>query len=283
MKKDLQTVLLNFKDKVREFECELLTKENKVYELYMTFLCYCKDEIASLNELYENNCLSNIENQIFFFKNLKPEIVSTFSYYQERIQIDRDIKKFTEEEKKRYLSKKIKTLNKLFSKNTEFYTYHELGLTNNDCHYFSECDMNEELYKIRPELCMSIQHYFSRKDTLLADFLKQEKLIKYCNNIAQKKTNGQLILPLFQENLNWTDSNTSLVEIAVALKEIKAINNGDVSIKEIVLGLKSLFNVDGITDVYSYTKDIKQRVKDPTKFIDKMKLGLENYLVKDLE
>ena len=81
--------------------------------------------------------------------------------------------------------------------------------------------------------------------------------------------------------MTWTASNAALVEVVISLIETGAINNGNVDMKKVVKVCKKLFGVD-LGNIYNVFSQIKNRKKDPTKFLDKLKLSLIKKIETDL-
>jgi hypothetical protein len=76
--------------------------------------------------------------------------------------------------------------------------------------------------------------------------------------------------------LQWTDTQSSLVELIYGLYVNKTFNNGKADIKEIATFLEKTFNIK-LNDVYRTFLDIKKRKTDKFKFIESMQSNLEEF------
>ncbi len=86
---------------------------------------------------------------------------------------------------------------------------------------------------------------------------------------------GSNIQTLKHQNtkLKWTGSTIEATELVYALFETKCINNGETDIKELVEILGTVIDLPDF-DIYRSFIDIKNRKKNSTVFIDKMKQRL---------
>ena len=106
------------------------------------------------------------------------------------------------------------------------------------------------------------------------DWVKQqllaEKNAKHCP--LHSKPSGR-------KKPKWTGTQVDLVELVYALLEAKAINNGDISLKELFSRLGEFFDFE-VTDYYRFFSDITHRTGDRTLFLDKLKKTLMRRLAK---
>ena len=109
---------------------------------------------------------------------------------------------------------------------------------------------------------------------LLANQMIQKELIAellILNNQMPEKNIAKTF------NLKWTAQKTDLVELSYALIESKSINEGNISIKEIIDVLGILFQVN-VKDVYGNWNHITNRKKEQLVFIDSLQKSLSKKL-----
>ena len=70
--------------------------------------------------------------------------------------------------------------------------------------------------------------------------------------------------------LQWTDSKVALVEFIYAIYAGKCFNNGNTSLKDIAFCCEVLFNIE-VGDFYRIFLEIRNRKKNRTQFLDKLK------------
>ena len=81
------------------------------------------------------------------------------------------------------------------------------------------------------------------------------------------------VKPAILENFSWTGTKTELVELIYALNTTGCINNGQTEMKIIIDICKELFNIE-LGNIYKTFNEIKDREKDPTKFLNKLTINL---------
>lgn len=91
------------------------------------------------------------------------------------------------------------------------------------------------------------------------------------NDIAKSNTipNMEVV-----DSLKWTGKVVEFIELAYALQEAKVINSGELATKNLISFLCVIFKIE-IGDCFSHYMNIRNRVENRTKFIDKLKSSLE--------
>ena len=123
-------------------------------------------------------------------------------------------------------------------------------------------------------------------DSWAAEVLAYDLLTLYLNkelnDLRQLKNNVivEEVKPAILRDLSWTASKTDLIELIYALYFSGALWNGSTDIKKIIDICSELFNID-LGNYYKTYAQIKDRQKDSTKFLDKLKFNLIQKL--DLE
>jgi len=277
----LQPQLKIFEDEVRQIEL------NKKYQYDQGLLCkeillLCKKYINRLESFFLDFCLKDVDNEIFFFKTLKPEIFSTFYFYQNKFNFENKIAHYSEDERKKMINKEIKKLGKVFKFYQNYNNYRKTKTTFLDDFYYRRCSLEDVVYQIKPEECMHKTDFHCVYGNVEVEFLKSEKLISYYKDKLSSKTENQMMMP-FDNQLKWTAPKVGLTELCIALKESGAINNGDVSIAEIERKLLLICSTDGSIDTYGNSKDIKNRSKDYSRFTEKLKSSVVKFVENSYE
>ncbi|MEM9866336.1 MAG: RteC domain-containing protein [Bacteroidota bacterium] len=238
----------------------------------------CRNLLTKMKRYISKESFSSIESEIHFFKNAKQVPLSNLVYFFELKSFEVNFPKGDNASKKKYTSRKLKKLNTFFSQNLDFIQYIDQGKDYLDNHYFTREYFNEfnithaKYYFRDPDFSTS-------HDLLLAKLTANRRFISYLDlrlkNIGQLngyKTNSS-------NRLNWTTSKTDMTELAYALKSSRAINQGKVSVKEIVHALENVFHFNS-GDPYQNYGDIRIRKKSRTKFLDDLTLNLLSNLDK---
>ena len=267
MRKFVQKINKNINQSIQIIEAEenyILHKLKEIILLIQAELCNLKDFIAKYK-------FKNDNEEIFFFKELKPQIASNLIYYAEVFKIESKKSFCSDESLDEFLIEKIKNINHFFNANIRFYQYYKLKSTFQDDNYFlrnkESLFFNLEGIHLFSDLTFTTSH-----DYLTAKIIAYNKLKKYLNSelVKQKKLNANFN---FQNtNFYWTDSKSSLIELIYALHESHSINHGNCDLKEIISFFETGFNVELKNASRTYI-EIKQR-SIPTKYLDHLKESL---------
>jgi hypothetical protein len=216
------------------------------------------------------NNFRSTEQEIYFFKKIKPKVYSKLIFYHTlfKIETKRPESKLL---KKKYFKRVIKKLHKYFEQNEEICRY-----------YRSKQECLDEIYFLRKNRNLdtssdSIFPYIEQEFSTLHDhsfscIMAHEQLINYLENEIHKLNNRDSKSTLIT-NYTWTDSKIALIELIYALHSNGSVNNGKIDIKELVELFEKLFNID--LEEYSRTFiDIRMRKTGCTKYLDNLKQSL---------
>ena len=170
---------------------------------------------------------------------------------------------------------KLETMKK---KHINFFRYYEQKLEGFDYIYFlrgnSQYEFNFDTLHLDRE-----PEFSTNKDFLAARIISYNLLSKYYSNellkIEQQESNRNIkvVKPEILNDLSWTGTKTELVELLYGLNAVGAIRNGQAEMKKLVEVCKVIFGID-LGNVYKTYSEIKSREKEPTKFLDLMKMNL---------
>ena len=264
---------------IEEFENALYklqhTKENQL-SLVEKIVSLCSLALLDLREIVITNGFKSREEEIYFFKYLKPKVYSKFIYYAKLFKIICRRPLSTKEIQKRYFHEHLESIEKYYNDNFEFYQYHKRGLTFlDDKFYIRE---SAEIPPNMDNLHFLIDKKFSTmQDYTLSTLLANEMLTKYIKTELEKlEQTGPAQNQLENEipaDLTWTESKTALTELIYALHSCGAINKGVIDIKELATIFEKVFHIS-LGDFYRTFLEIRNRKIDRTKFIDMLKQSL---------
>lgn len=236
----------------------------------------CKKALNILKKYLLGYFFDGIDEEIEFFKYIKPKFYSKYIYY---ISVyNYHIKKPTgsEDSLTTYISSQLADVKLFFDKNQVFYQYYRANLNYLDSSYFTRgnFDVHTEIDDFQGDENFSTTHDY-KISKLIANELFQEYLIQ-----EQKKMNDCVTKsepPVF-----WTGNQTDLVELLYALVESGSFNNGNVQIKSVILYFQQIFQVD-LKYYYHKFTDISNRKKERTVFLDRLKICLTKKMDSKLE
>jgi hypothetical protein len=183
-----------------------------------------------------------------------------------------------------YLRYELEKLTYFFNNHLEFYQYYRMNSTFLDDKYFVRG--KEDLHLYQDSLMFYADPDFSTShDYMVAKIIANDQLEVYLKsemeNLLVRIANpnwGQLGDSV--QNLQWTDSKTSLVELIYALHAAGVFNKANCEIRELAAFFEQAFSVR-LTDIYRTYLEIKIR-STPTKFLDSLKTSLLRKMEEDL-
>lgn len=218
------------------------------------------------------------ESEIEFFKELKPKLEANSLFYRYIYKIESECRQASTDDKISTYTSKISKIRNYFKSNKSYYGYYKTGN-----------DMADQYYFIRSNSIHShlefehLDHNYSTgHDQYFIKIMAYEQLLEYLNErIIEYDKKHQLKVDLFTSEVVWTADEVDLIELIYALKEIRAIAHGDISLKKLISVFEMSLNVK-IVNPYSRTFiDIKNR-KNPCVFLEKCIDALTNKVERDL-
>ena len=234
-------------------------------EAVIPIIIHC---ISEVKEYVLNKGFKNIEEEIHFFKNLKPTIVSKLIFYNAIYKIE---KKKPNDAKaiRKYIKEELKKLKKYFDNNLEFYKYYRTKNSFIDEKLFvrgkHDIKLSLDTVYFETDHRFSTSHDY-KAAKIIANDLIQLYLEDQLNNYSysnQKKSNSSA--------LNWTGNKTALTELIYALYSQGVFGNAD--IKVIAKTFESTFNIS-LGDFYHTFMKLKSRKINRTKFLDSLRDAL---------
>lgn len=238
----------------------------------------CSLALLEMREIVKEYGFQEETKEIHFFKHVKPKVYSKLLFFHElfKIETKRPKSKFLQ---KRYLKGKLKEVNRYFKNNHELCLYYRNDKSHSDELYFLR--KNRHLI-IHPETIFSyIDNEFSTlHDYTFSSIMAHEELVKYIENeisqleqIELREKNNPSSDFFVTTEIKWTGSKISLVELIYALHNTNSVNNGNISLKELVKLAEQLFNIE-LGDYSRVFVDIRMRKTERTKFLDTLKQSL---------
>jgi RteC protein len=229
--------------------------------------------ISKLKAFVNNYKFFGKEEEINFFKHLKPKFYSRLIYHQKIVSIQTHLPLATLNDIRTYYLNELRKINDYINSNHEFVTYYRSQATSFDEIYFlrKEPDswllMNFEDYETDLNFTTIYDHKISKiiAFELLSEFLKST-LAKL--EIQQDLSGGQKNAS--QSNICWTGSKVSLVELLYAIQSTGSCNNGNIDLKQLANHFENLFNID-LGNYYRVFQEMRIRKINRTTFLDQLK------------
>lgn len=267
-----------------EQQLTLISKENIfLWKKAKQSIPLCINALEELKLIVNKTGFKSKQEEIQFFKEFKPNINSKLIYYIQIFNIESKKPIGTEKQLKKYFATFLKEINNFKNSNLNFYKYYQSEGIYLDEKFFIRNDFNLHLI-LDPNTFNYDVKFNTSHDQKVAQIISNHLL----NDYIQSQLD-QLEGNLFAENapklqgspLKWTDSKVALIELMYALHTNGSFNQGALELKELAQMISTVFNID-LGEFYRTWSEIKIR-KDPTKYLDALKVCLENKIKVDLQ
>lgn len=214
---------------------------------------------------------SSKEDEIFFFKNQKPELLGRLLYFHKIYCIEAQCPTGSNEVIKLYISKELDSLTYFFNQNLDFYQYYRSNSTIYDEYYFLRDKIDFRLCTDGSQFDKD-PNFSTGYDYKVAKILANEMLRIYLNKKLQKLECDSCIeekqTVVTKSPIRFTGKKNALIELGYALVSSGDINHGNIEIKEFMKYLSAVFNIDlgGYYDAYIAMKERK----DQTAYLKKL-------------
>ena len=237
-----------------------------------------------LNELRQEvklNGFISSKKEIQFFKYQKPYIKGRLKFY---VKLNSYLLKKptgSKSKQRKFVNLKLSQIETENCKYIDFVNYYQLEETKRDQTYFLRGVEQFELF-IDNTTIFEDPGFSTLRDHLASKIIEKNLLTQFYKNELEtlKKKNSK---PPIQEvqmfnspnKVHWTDPNIGAIEMMVSLKAKGALNNGNISMKELKDFTESIFN-QKFGNFYKTYGEIKSRKTNTTKFLDSLKESLQN-------
>ena len=268
---------IDFEEFTRNIDCAIYEKIdvgnwNISIEAVLDVVEFLQRSLEDLRAYIVNHPFSSKEEEIYFFKHIKPEVLSRLLYFTEIYNTEMRKPHGSIEVLKKYYNDRLDELTSYFESNLDFYQYYRSKATHLDNHYFVRGHIDFKLcpncvpYDRDPEFSTCYDHK-------AAQILANDMLCIYLN----KKLHGvdkQVIIAksrsfLPEHPFRWTATKIAAVELGYAIYAAGVLNNGQTDIKEIMTFMEASFQID-LGDYYRTYITMKDRKKDRTSFLNSL-------------
>ncbi|MFD0991137.1 RteC domain-containing protein [Mariniflexile jejuense] len=270
---------MEYQELLSDFEAKLETLELRQDDILYkaeTGINHTEKCIKQLRREVVLKGFQTTQEEIFFFKHIKPQILSKLIYYVKLFNIESKRPRSSIKYQVKYLNMQIDKLQLYFNDNLEFYHYYRRGASTLDELYFVRGQ--SDLRSPTESFHFFVDEQFSTcQDSTVATIMAFDMLIVYLQQEIEKlvmDADSPKTAPMKQTSkLFWTGNNIDLVELIYALHSSGAINSGTADIKEIASMFEQLFNKD-LGNYYHTFIEIRGRKSNKTKFMEQLIEGL---------
>lgn len=252
-------------------EIDVLSKDNKdIIQLCETIIHKILENMATLKKFVLQNGFQSENEEIHFFKHLKPLILSKLIYYNSIYKIETKMPFGGMEVIKTYLNNEILKLKIFSDNNLDFCKYYRTNSTYLDHKYFVRGRYDIKL--TLDTFFFEVDHSFSTSyDYKVAKIISNDLIKVYLENkLSNISSNSIMNIP---NTLGWTASKAGLIELIYALHAQGTFDNGNADIKKIAILFENVFNID-LGNFYHTFLELKSSKINRTKFLDSLRDAL---------
>lgn len=281
MKYSLDNILLEIHNK----EDKILSQSKRLIDEAYEMTLYLQDLLGSVKKYLSEEGFKNDEEEIHFFRSIKPQILGKLIYYNKIYRIETTCPVSNGKMYYSYFSAQLASLKREYIEhlcNSDFYRYYRSGRIDRDHTYFKRGNINyhDGLNSIVFEIDPEFSTFFDYKT---ARIISNELLYTYLLTKINPDESPDVILqkPESSKDIFWTDSKNAIIELIYALYASGVISHGKIGIRKISLMFQVLFRIP-LGDLHHAFHRMKTRSGSRTSFLDQLKFSLEEYMDKDL-
>ena len=281
MKIVLNKILAQIHHQEEKFSSQMMPTAEEAYQMTL----FLKEMLFNIKAQVIQDGFTNEQQEIDFFKNIKPQILGKLIYYNKVFRIETTCPVSNGKIHQSYYENLLKTLKLQYKEticNEDFYRYYRAGRIDRDHTYFrlGQINYHDGLKSGVFEIDLSFSTYFDNK---IAHIIANELLYTYMLTKISPEENPDLILLNGEANkdISWTNSQNALIELIYALYASNSIAHGKIGIRKLALIFQVLFRTP-LNDIHHSFHRMKTRAGSRTAFLDQLKISLEEYMDKDL-
>ncbi|WP_439879740.1 RteC domain-containing protein [Pontibacter sp. MBLB2868] len=226
--------------------------------------------LQELKELVIHHTFPEEQEEIRFFRHVKPRFTSLLIYHSRLALIELKKPVGSLQDTRRYLENELLLIRIFYEHHVQLYQYLLTGATYLDTKLFvrGNTDLPPDFSTCSVD---TDTRFTTHYDYVVARMQANERLRSYLVQALRDLEKGQFdSIPDLRKALVWTGSKVHLIELAYALCESGQINGGTTGVLEIAERLEELFQLK-LGSVYRTFQEMRQRKKDSrTKFLDLM-------------
>lgn len=237
-----------------------------------------KIALERLRQHVIDNGFPDEENEIAFFKEVKPQFMSKLIFFQKLydLEVNRPLK-VDKINAGKYFKREIRKVKKHYKKYADLYSYYKSGETMLDKVYFLR--RSSGLLYSGDSYMIVDSSFQTLYDSTLSEFIADEAYCEYLYRQLALVDTIQQTLGFIEstpnKGLRWTGSKTALTELIYALYSAGVLNDGNADVKDIVADLSHTFNID-LGNFYRTFQEIRLRKKDRVSFLNQLIDRLED-------
>jgi len=212
---------------------------------------------------------TNLAEEIHYFKVLAPPVYGRLMYFVTVTEIGMEARHSNRDRMEALFKLELAKTEQFFTKHGEFCQYYQLNRSHMDDRIFIR-DARENGRIDYIEVIMADD--FCVGCYWASQLWANERLLQYLNDQLRKLRQPAGLAPGGEglAELEWTDSQTDLVELVYGIYVKGSFNQGKASLSDIVGWVEHHLKID-TGNYYNTVKEIARRKKGPIKYIDDLR------------
>lgn len=211
----------------------------------------------------------NNAEEIEFFRDIKPQLVSKLLYYHEVYNLEMRKPVGSKKTIRKYYNAELAKINAFIVSNLDFCQYYRSGNRSLDNFYFLNKNNRTTLLGFNFQLDST---FATSHDNLVAKILANDMLINHIEvAIVNSKKQSSASAP--HKSQKWTGPKVGLIELMYALHTEGVFNNGASDLKEVASYIENAFNIN-LGQYHRTFIEIRARKSEKTKFLNTLRENL---------
>lgn len=231
--------------------------------------------IRQLKDVLKQYQFSDWSDEIYFFKNTKPQFVAVYIYYSKILAIEASKPYADTQTLVNYYENERRNLLYFYNEQREFISYYRRKSTYLDRKYFVRFKFDFKL-KLSPELYNYDEEFSTSHDHIVSQILANDLLDQYLANKINSKESKVNPIAIIKTQ-DWTAPKVALIELLYGLYQTKCFNGGQSELSEIFRWAENSLNIN-LGNYHKTLSEIRLRKTDRTKFLSLVQQNLGQYL-----
>lgn len=230
-----------------------------------------RQSLRKLRLYLDDHPFSSLEEEIHFFKNIKPEFYKWQIYFSELFTIESGLPLVDVEAQRLWFENELIYMERFFKQYSFQYQYYKLGATELDSLYFVRGVENTSLLmpnvsELDPVFSTASDYLFAKIKAfeLLRDWLLERINYLKKNPLVSYQPGSEM------EQMRWTGDSINLAELAFGIHRTGQLNNGTATVGSIFRWLEDKLQINiGIPS--KRLSEIRRRTSiSRTRYLDEM-------------
>lgn len=272
----------HFKKKVDQLWSALMTtidqinrSDNDMISRAEEILMEIDAAIRQLKVLLRQYQFVDWSEEIYFFKNTKPQFVAIYIYYSKLLSIEAS-KPFADPTAlSSYYESERSHLLFFYNEHKDFINYYRRKSAFLDKKYFVRFKFDFKL-KLSPELYSYDEEFSTSHDHMVSQIMANDLLDQYLTNKINSDNSKETSISQIR-NLQWTAPKVALTELLYALHQSNCFNGGHSDLAEVFRWFENSFNIN-LGNYHKTLAEIRLRKTDRSKFLTLLQQNLNQHL-----